>query len=69
LLGAVSPHLFERSIKMLATALILTVLVLVGLMRAKVMALILALVCLLVWNSPGWALFWFVIFLINSGRR
>ncbi|OPZ90155.1 MAG: hypothetical protein BWY75_00845 [bacterium ADurb.Bin425] len=54
---------------MLATALILTVLVLVGLMRAKVMALILALVCLLVWNSPGWALFWFVIFLINSGRR
>ena len=38
-------------------------------MKKLALILILALVCLLVWNSPGWALFWFVIFLINSGRR
>lgn len=44
------------------------VLVLLLLVRLPVVCLGLAIMCLLFWKAPGWALFWFVLFLLQKKR-
>lgn len=48
--------------------LVAVVLVLLLLVRLPIVCLGLAIMCLLFWKAPGWALFWFVLFLLQKKR-